>query len=93
MRKKLINKEFIEIAAKVHGDTYDYSLVEYKDSQTKVKIICNIHGIFHQIPYDHIKNHGCYECGRIKTNNAAKLIIIHMIILWLITLTVLRKLR
>ena len=39
---------FIEKAIKVHGDTYDYSLVEYKDFKTKVKIICKVHGVFEQ---------------------------------------------
>ena len=28
---------FVEKAVKIHGDTYDYSLVEYKDFKTKVK--------------------------------------------------------
>ena len=28
---------FIERAKKVHGDRYDYSLVEYKNAKTKVK--------------------------------------------------------
>ena len=36
-------EEFIKKAKAVHGDKYDYSLVEYKNSITKVKIICPIH--------------------------------------------------
>lgn len=43
---KLTTEEFIEKAKKVHGDKYDYSLVEYKDSRVKVKIICPKHGVF-----------------------------------------------
>ena len=35
--------EFIEKAKVVHGEKYDYSLVEYKNSGSKVKIICNKH--------------------------------------------------
>ena len=44
---------------------YDYSLVNYKNANTKVKIICPIHGEFEQLLRHHIKNVGCL-CG--KTN-------------------------
>lgn len=33
MSKKLLNDEFIEKAIKKHGDKYDYSKVEYRQSQ------------------------------------------------------------
>jgi hypothetical protein len=46
-----------------HGDAYDYSLVEYKNNNTKVKIICPTHGIFEQIPRAHTAGHGCKLCG------------------------------
>jgi hypothetical protein len=46
MGKKLNTKIFIERAKKIHGDEYDYSLVEYKNNKTKVSIICKKHGIF-----------------------------------------------
>jgi hypothetical protein len=53
----------------VHGDRYDYSLVEYKDCDTLVNIICRIHGIFQQSPYNHSKGQNCPTCiGRNKTN-------------------------
>ena len=63
-RKKLVHtlETFIEKAKKTHGDKYNYSLVNYVNSQTKVKIICSKHGEFEQLPYDHISNHGCYKC-------------------------------
>lgn len=67
LRKRFAhNKEkFIEKSMKAHGDRYDYSLVEYVNSQTKVKIICKIHGIFEQVPNDHCgyKKHGCHPCS------------------------------
>ena len=44
--KKLTTEEFIKRAKEVHGDKYDYSLVDYKNMTTKIKIICPIHGIF-----------------------------------------------
>jgi len=55
--------EFIEKAKKVHGDKYDYSLVEYLDNQTKVKIVCKTHGEFLQVPYSHCNGRGCPFCS------------------------------
>lgn len=51
-----------------HGDRYDYSLVKYKNVDTKVKIVCTEHGVFLQSPYDHARGNGCSKCiGRHKT--------------------------
>lgn len=55
-------KEFIEKANKVHNNKYDYSLVEYKNSKSKITIICPIHGEFQQTPISHIKGSGCASC-------------------------------
>lgn len=42
-----MNKEyFIKKAQEIHGNKYDYSLVEVSRSKDKVKIICPIHGVF-----------------------------------------------
>ena len=56
--------EFITIANKIHKNTYDYSKVEYVNSQTKVIITCKIHGDFEQIPNSHLQGNGCNECGK-----------------------------
>jgi hypothetical protein len=64
MPKKLTTEEFIEKAKEKHGDTYDYSLVEYVNSSTKVKIICKEHGEFEQIPASHLYGIGCSKCGK-----------------------------
>ena len=54
---------FIKKSKQVHGDKYDYSLVEYKSSTSPVKIICKKHGIFEQIPATHINSKcGCQIC-------------------------------
>ena len=58
----LTTDEFIEKANLVHGDKYDYSNVEYKNTDTKVLIICKKHGIFNQISGDHLNGHGCQKC-------------------------------
>lgn len=56
--------EFIEKAKMVHGDKYDYSLVKYLGSQTKVVIKCIACGnIFNQIPASHLKGCGCANCA------------------------------
>lgn len=58
---------FIECSKKVHGNKYDYSLVDYTGKDIKVKIICPTHGIFEQRAGDHLRGHGCplcYECRR-----------------------------
>ena len=61
--------KFIEKAKKIHGDKYDYSLIDYTNNRTKVEIICSIHGIFEQRPYTHLNSGGCFKCcGSIKHN-------------------------
>ena len=60
--KKLTKEEFIIRAIKIHDIKYDYSLVEYVNYLTKVKIICPIHGEFEKTPIWHIKGSGCRKC-------------------------------
>ena len=69
MSKRLTAEEFIERAKKIHEDRYDYSKVEYKNSLTKVTIICPEHGEFEQTPHDHLRSHSCPYCsGKLKSN-------------------------
>lgn len=63
MGKNLTTSEFISKAKLVHGDKYDYSLVEYVDRRTKVTIVCPEHGEFAQTPNRHLSNHGCPKCS------------------------------
>ena len=62
-KKRKDKKWFIEESKKVHGDKYDYSKVEYHRRDTKVCIICPIHGEFYQLPGNHLKGCGCPSCG------------------------------
>ena len=50
MSRKKTKEQFIAEAKNVHGDKYDYSKVVYIDANTKVTIICPIHGMFFQKP-------------------------------------------
>jgi very-short-patch-repair endonuclease len=61
MGNKINTKTFIEKAKGIHGDKYDYSLVDYKNTHTKVKIICQKHGVFEQTPSKHYYQN-CPRC-------------------------------
>lgn len=65
---KKTTEEFINDAKNIHGNKYDYSLVNYKNCKVKIKIICNKHGVFEQTPDGHLSGRGCYKCSgkRIK---------------------------
>ena len=63
--RKLTTEEFIEKAKKIHGDKYDYSKVNYINAQTKIIIICNLHGEFLQTPNSHLNGSGCPHCCEI----------------------------
>ncbi len=54
--------EFINQAKEKHSGLYEYSLVEYINCDTKIKIICKLHGVFEQLPWGHLK-WGCKQCG------------------------------
>ncbi len=55
-------------AIAVHGDTYDYTSVIYVNNDTKINITCKVHGIFAQLPSNHIKKkQGCPECKYSKS--------------------------
>lgn len=62
MSKRLTTELFILAACKVHGDRYDYSLVEYVNNYTKVRILCREHGEFLQSPNHHLRGKGCKAC-------------------------------
>ena len=59
-------EEFIKKAKNVHGNRYDYSLVDYKNNRTHIEIICTEHGSFLQTPSGHLSGKGCTECGKEK---------------------------
>ena len=71
---KLSNtKEFIKKAEKIHGNKYDYSLVDYSGNTLNIKIICPTHGLFEQSPNVHIsQKSGCQKCGGEKVSKALK---------------------
>ena len=65
---KYYKETFIKKAKIIHNNKYDYSkITEYKNSKTKVPIICPEHGEFWQIPNSHLNGHGCPYCMRDKS--------------------------
>jgi hypothetical protein len=62
MPKKLTQEEFIKKAKVIHGDKYDYSRVEYKNSLVKVEIGCPEHGYFWQKASEHLRGCRCPKC-------------------------------
>ena len=61
--------DFIEQSRQVHGDTNDYSKVEYNSTNKKVIISCKMHGDFEQTPGSHLQGSGCPTCGIINNGN------------------------
>lgn len=57
-------ESFIDKVKQIHGDKYSYELVEYVDNNTKVKIICPVHGVFEQLPTNHKSGQGCGKCRK-----------------------------
>ena len=62
MSKRKTLRQFITEAETVHGSHYNYSLVDYKSTNTKVEIICPVHGTFLQTPKSHLRGSGCFSC-------------------------------
>lgn len=61
---RITTEEFIRRAREVHGSRYNYSKVTYEHSRIKVKVICNIHGVFEIAPHNHIScKSGCRLCS------------------------------
>jgi very-short-patch-repair endonuclease len=66
--------DIIAKCVEIHGDTYDYTLVDYVNYYTKIKIQCKKHGIFQQTPKSHIlKKSGCPKCAIEYKANKLKL--------------------
>lgn len=75
MTRRRTTEEFITKSREIHGDKYDYSLVNYQGEDVKVSIICPEHGEFVQRAGNHIrkggkpnKGAGCPICAN-KTRN------------------------
>jgi hypothetical protein len=68
--KRLDNETFAYKANKIHNHKFCYTGVVYKNNRTAVEILCPIHGIFKQIPSNHLTGYGCPSCGGTKKSSA-----------------------
>ena len=57
---------FIKKCMEIYGDYYDYSMVDYKNSTSKVKIICTNGHFFDCTPTNHLRGRGCPICKESK---------------------------
>lgn len=73
MIQEIKTDKFVEKAKKIHGDTYLYNETIYINSHSKVLITCRQHGLFNQMPSNHLLGKGCQKCGRIKNNKGITL--------------------
>jgi hypothetical protein len=60
--KKIVLSEFIERSNEIHKNKYDYSLVDFKNNDSMVNIICPNHGIFKQRVGSHLSGKSCNSC-------------------------------
>jgi hypothetical protein len=60
--KRMTTEQFIVRGNKVHG-TYNYSKVKYRNTDTKVCIVCKNGHEFWQTPHDHLQGAGCPHCA------------------------------
>lgn len=80
MKRLKTTSEFINDAKIIHGDLYDYSLVDYYSSFVNVDILCKEHGLYKQKPSDHLSGCGCPSCTKsgYKSNQRGFLYIQHI---------------
>jgi len=70
-KHKVLTEDVINKFKKIHKDEFDYSLVNYVNQKTKLKIICKKHGLFEQLYYNHLSGSKCPICvgNNIKRDN------------------------
>tara|TARA_R110000868_G_scaffold294551_3_gene555079 strand:+ start:2587 stop:3360 length:774 start_codon:yes stop_codon:yes gene_type:complete len=62
-QKKTAFDKFLQDSPKIHNNKYDYSLVKYIDSHTRVTVVCPQHGSFTVTPTSHMNmKAGCQTC-------------------------------
>lgn len=68
MPRRKTQEETIAQFKAVHGDKYDYSKVEYKRCDSKIRIICPKHGEFYKIRLIEIPYTKIDDIEKILTN-------------------------
>lgn len=77
MKPKITAENYVEFVRRVHGDSYDYSQVNFENLSKKVVIICKEHGQFEQSLSCHIgRAQGCPSCAKRKVGDIQKSILL-----------------
>jgi len=74
--KRLTQEDYIRDCEMVHNNNYDYSLVNYENTRSKIRIICKQHGVFEQLSKSHKQGQGCPSCAGNNILNKSEFIII-----------------
>ena len=53
------------------GKGYDYSDTVYVNAKTKIGVRCPRHGVFSQLPSNHLKGSGCPRCAQEKKHQGS----------------------
>ena len=73
-KQTFTKEEFIQKAKEKHGTKFDYSQINYINSQTKITLKCNICDyIFEQLPNSHLRGYGCDKCAHMINHENQKL--------------------
>mgnify|MGYP001051942878 FL=1 len=62
IRNKYNEETFIEKATEIHNGIYSYENIEFVNISRAIEINCKEHGIFIQIPKEHLRGKGCRLC-------------------------------
>lgn len=63
-RRTVTTESFIEEAKAIYGDRYDYSKVNYINSDHRVIVTCHVHGDFEIYAREHLDGKGCPKCEK-----------------------------
>ena len=61
--RRITFDDFVCRAISVHGERYSYKQETYKNTTSKMVIVCSKHGDFMQSPKKHLMGRGCPVCG------------------------------
>lgn len=62
-KRRKSSHEFLQQIIDVFGSLYDFSKVDYVNSETRVEVICKDHGSWLSYPSSLLGGHGCRHCG------------------------------
>ncbi|HSE99733.1 MAG TPA: hypothetical protein VLA48_02465 [Nitrososphaeraceae archaeon] len=71
-KRTFTNQLFIEKVNLLFNNKYDYSLINYKNSNSLIDIICPQHGVFCKKASKHIQGQGCPICSSLNHSGRFK---------------------